>query len=357
MSKNYYIIPVFVPHKGCPHDCIFCNQKKITGQINEITAVDVKEKIETYLDTIPKENSLVEIAFYGGSFTAIPLDYQKELLEAAYHYIERGAIDSIRVSTRPDYINEAILDNLKRYGVRTVELGVQSMDEEVLELSNRGHTPLDVIGAVNLLKKYGFIVGVQMMVGLPGDTFEKSVDTAKRLIELSPDIARIYPALVITNTYMEEMYNSGNYKPLTLEEAIRISKQLLMLFEREGINVIRIGLQPTENILMGRDVVAGPFHPSMRQLVEAYIYRDMLEYMLNKLEGEKSCITIEVNPRKISELVGQKRSNIFYIRKKFFIDKLQIIQNNHVEAGTLVLNAGEKSIILSEKDYYSIALI
>lgn len=357
MSKLHYIIPIFVPHKGCPHDCIFCNQKKITGQINETAAVDVSEKIEEYLGTIPQNNSLIEAAFYGGSFTAIPIEYQSELLNAAYPYISSGRIESIRISTRPDCINAAILENLKKYGVKTVELGVQSMDEDVLEQSNRGHTSLDVIRAVDLLKKYGFMVGVQMMVGLPGDTFKKSVDTAKALIGLKPDIARIYPALVITNTHMEEMYKRGIYKPLTLEEAIYISKKLLILFEKEGINVIRIGLQPTENILMGKDVVAGPFHPSMRQLVEASLYRDMLEYMLKELAVGEASVTIEVNPKNISELVGQNRSNIFYIREKFFIDKLQITQNNYVEADTLVLNAGEKSIKVSKKDYYSIAAI
>jgi radical SAM enzyme (TIGR01210 family) len=357
MSKRYYIIPIFVPHKGCPHDCVFCNQKKITGQIEEVTAADVTEKIETYLNTISRENSMLEIAFYGGSFTAIPIDYQKELLQAAFYYVERGLIDSIRVSTRPDYINKEILENLKRYGVETVELGVQSMDEEVLELSNRGHTSLDVIRAVKLLKEYDFKVGIQMMIGLPGDTCEKSLDTAKRLIELKPDIARIYPALVIRNTFMEEMYYSGSYKPLTLQEAVILSKKLLILFEREGVNVIRIGLQPTENIFMGKDVVAGPFHPSMRQLVEALIYREMLEYMLNNIKGSKSAVTIKVNPKNISELVGQKRENISYLIKKFFIDKIKIIQENCVEEDTLVLDNDENSIILSKEYFYSIASI
>ncbi len=355
MSKKHYIIPIFVPHKGCPHDCIFCNQKKITGQLGEVTAQEVREKIEEYLRTIPEEGSHIEIAFYGGSFTAIPLDYQTELLQAAFSYVENGRITNIRVSTRPDCIDAEISENLKKYGVAIVELGVQSMDEAVLKLCNRGHTAEDVVAAVSILKKYGFTVGVQMMVGLPGDSEEKALKTAEKLISLKPDIARIYPALVIKNTYMEEMYLRGDYQPLTLEAAVLESKKLLMLFEAKGVNVIRIGLQPTENILLGKDVVAGPFHPSMRHLVESLVYRDMLTYLLGKIAEDHHNITIRVNPRNISELVGHKKGNIHFIKDNFFIDKLEVVQDINVEADTIVLTYGANSINMSEKHYYSIS--
>ncbi|HQL35333.1 MAG TPA: radical SAM protein [Bacillota bacterium] len=354
MFKKHYIIPIFVPHKGCPHDCIFCNQKKITGQIEEVTAKDVKAKIEDYLSMMHEGSSQIEVAFYGGSFTAIPLEYQEQLLDAAFMYVKAGRIAGIRVSTRPDCIDERISENLRKYGVRTVELGVQSMDEEVLKLCNRGHSPEDVINSVGILKEFGFSVGVQMMIGLPGDTEEKAVKTAEALIALRPDIARIYPALTIKSTYMEEMFLKGEYQPLTLDEAVELSKKLLILFESNGINVIRIGLQPTENINSGKDIVAGPFHPSMRHLVESLIYRDMLVYLLEK-EGEKKEITLVINPKNVSELVGLKKSNIDYIKSKFFIDKIRISQDKSVEAGTLMLNIGEKSIIMSKKDYYSIS--
>ena len=354
MNKLHYIIPIFVPHKGCPHDCIFCNQKKITGQLGEVTAQEVKEKIEEYLTTIPSQGNHIEIAFYGGSFTAIPLGYQKELLEAAYEYVKNRRIKNIRVSTRPDCIDAEICENLRSYGVSIVELGVQSMDEEVLKLCNRGHTAQNVRDAVHMLKQYGLNVGVQMMVGLPGDTEEKALKTAEELISLKPDIARIYPALVIKNTHMEEMYLRDEYQPLTLDEAVLQSKKLLVQFQKNGVNVIRIGLQPTENILLGKDVVAGPFHPSMRHLVESLVYRDMIIYLLGKTEENHQNITIKVNPRNISELVGHKKSNIDFIRANFFIDKLEIVQDNCVEADTIVLIAGGKSIFLSEKDYYSI---
>ena len=354
MSKKHYIIPIFVPHKGCPHDCIFCNQKKITGQIEEVTAKDVKAKIEDYLDTIHEGGSHIEVAFYGGSFTAIPLEYQEQLLDAAFMYVKAGKIAGIRVSTRPDCIDARISENLRKYGVRTVELGVQSMDEDVLKLCNRGHSPGDVTNAVGILKEFGFSVGVQMMIGLPGDTEEKAVKTAKALIALKPDIARIYPALTIKNTYMEEMFIRGEYQPLTLDEAVELSKKLLILFESNGINVIRIGLQPTENINSGKDVVAGPFHPSMRHLVESLIYRDMLAYLLEK-EGEKKEITLGINPKNVSELVGHKKNNIDYIKSKFFIDKIEIFQDKSVEDGTIMLNNGKISVIMSKKDYYSIS--
>lgn len=234
MNNKHYIIPIFVPHKGCPHDCIFCNQKKITGQIEEVKAKDVKTKIENYLNTIPKDSSYIEVAFYGGSFTAIPFEYQEQLLKAAFLYVEAGSVASIRVSTRPDCIDVRISENLKRYGVKVVELGVQSMDETVLKLCNRGHSPEDVVNAVGILKEFGFTVGVQMMIGLPGDTEKKAVKTAKDLIALKPDIARIYPALTIKNTYMEEMYLRGEYQPLTLDAAVELSKKLLILLRVMG---------------------------------------------------------------------------------------------------------------------------
>lgn len=354
MNKKRYIIPIFVPHRGCPHDCIFCNQKKITGQLEEVTTGDVNTKIKDYLNTIPDSGSQIEVAFYGGSFTAIPLEYQEKLLKAAFMFIKAGRIDGIRVSTRPDCIDERIMANLKKYGVKTVELGVQSMDAEVLKLCNRGHSPEDVVNAVWILKEFGFSVGVQMMIGLPGDNEEKAVKTAKELIRLKPDIARIYPALIIKNTYMEKMYIRGEYKPMTIDAAVELSKKLLILFESNGINVIRIGLQPTENINLGKDVVAGPFHPSMRHLVESLIYRDMMVHLL-KMAGGRKEITLRVNPRNISELVGHKKSNIDFVKSNFFIDKFEIFQDKSVEPDTLVLFLGEKYIIMSKKDYYSIS--
>lgn len=348
MNKRHYIIPIFVSHRGCPHDCVFCNQKKITGHGGDATGLDVVNKIEEYLHTIPKENSIIELAFYGGSFTAIPIDQQQELLEAVQPYIEQGVIRNIRVSTRPDCIDMQIIDLLKACKVKIIELGVQSMDAEVLHLSNRGHSAQDVIEAVALLKQHGFIVGVQVMVGLPGDTMQKSIDTVKQLIELKPDIARIYPALVITNTYMERMYLAGQYKPLSLEEAVEVCKNLLLLFETNGVEVIRIGLQPTENILEGKEVVAGPFHPSMRQLVVSSIYKDMLLYILKDVKALKQ-LEILVHPQDISDILGQKRSNIEYIKTHKCIEKVIVTQVETIERQSVMLKYGEYTHNMSTK--------
>ena len=352
MNKKHYIIPIFVSHRGCPHDCIFCNQKKITGQGGDADRNDVKNKIEGYLKTIPKENSVVELAFFGGSFTAIPINQQQELLEAVQPYIAQGLINNIRISTRPDCIDMQIIELLKAYKVQIVELGVQSMDEEVLRISNRGHSAQDVLDSVALLKQHGFTVGVQVMVGLPGDSEQKSIDTVKKLIKLKPDIARIYPALVITNTYMEQMYHLGEYKPLSLEAAVEICKKLLILFEKNNIDVIRIGLQPTENILVGKEVVAGPFHPSMRQLVVSSIYRDMLEYMLKDI-GNIKLLEIFVNPRDISDLLGQKRINVEYIKTHKKIEKLIVIQTSDIEMRNIMVKYGENTRNMSIKDYHN----
>lgn len=353
MNKLHYIIPIFVSHRGCPHDCVFCNQKKITGQGGDASKEDVKSKIEEYLETIPRENVIIEVAFYGGSFTAIPMNQQQELLEAVQPYIEKGLIKNIRISTRPDCIDMQVVELLKLYNVQIVELGVQSMDEEVLKLSNRGHSPQDVVNSVALLKQHGFTVGVQVMVGLPGDTMQKNIDTVKQLIELKPDIARIYPALVITNTYMEQMYHNGVYRPLTLEEAVERSKRLLILFERNGVEVIRIGLQPTENILEGKEVVAGPFHPSMRQLVVSSVYKDMLMFMV-KDAGKIKRLEIYVHPKDISDLLGQKRSNIDYLKNHLKPEKIEVFQDVSIPGRSLMVKYDENKKNMSTKDFHKI---
>lgn len=271
MTKHY-IIPIFVPHFGCPHDCIFCNQKKITGLTTNVKPKDVENIIDEYLGYFRKD-SYIEVAFYGGSFTAIDMDIQSALLEIPYKYKTNGIIDAIRMSTRPDAIDNIILDNLKKYSVDTIELGVQSLDEVVLNASERGHTAQEVYKASELIKSYGFNLGLQMMIGLPEDSFEKSLYTCREFIKLNPYNVRIYPTLVIKGTFLEKQYLKGDYQPLTIDEAVAQSSILLMLFYLNAINVIRVGLQPTENIQMGKDVVAGPFHPSFRQLVESNIYR------------------------------------------------------------------------------------
>ena len=220
MSKNYYIIPIFVPHAGCPHNCVFCNQDRITGAEDDVTAQTVRDTINDYLETIKNKSATIEVSFFGGTFTGIREEKQRELLKIAKEFKDKKLIDKIRLSTRPDYINEYILNYLKDYGVDIIELGVQSLDEDVLKKAGRGHSAQDVVNASKLIKEHEFVLGHQIMPGLPGDTFEKDMDTTKASLEMKPDICRIYPALVIKDTPMEKMYKCNEYVPYSLEQAV-----------------------------------------------------------------------------------------------------------------------------------------
>jgi radical SAM enzyme (TIGR01210 family) len=331
MSKNYYIIPIFVPHEGCPHECVFCNQDRITGVKDKVTADTVYNIVDEYLGTISRKNSTVEISFFGGTFTGIKEEKQRELLKVAKEYKDKGLIDKIRMSTRPDYINDYILSYLKEYEVDIIELGVQSLDDSVLIAAGRGHNALDVVEASKLIKKYGIVLGHQIMPGLPTDSFEKDIMTVKKSIEMKPDICRIYPSLVIKDTPMEIMYNRGDYIPYTLEEAVEICKELYKLYGGEGVNVIRIGLQPTDDIAEGRDVVAGPFHPAFRELVEGSILADKVRHEL----GENYKGIIRINGRDLSKLYANKK---FYFKKLINEGyKLNVVVSDDVARGDIII--------------------
>lgn len=317
--KRHYIIPIFVPHEGCPHDCVFCNQGRITGEEKEII-LGPKNKLENsvnrefviktideYLETIERENSTLEVSFFGGTFTAININKQKELLQVAKEYKEKGLIEHIRLSTRPDYIDTFILDHLKEYKVDIIELGVQSLDDEVLRKSGRGHSAEQVEIASKLIKDYGFVLGHQIMIGLPCDTFEKDVFTVEKSLQMKPDLCRIYPALIIKDTPMEDMYLDKTYEPYSLEKAIDVCEKIYRMYRNEGVNIIRVGLQPTDNIAEGKDVIAGPFHPAFRELVESKILNDDIYALIGDHKGE---VVIEIHPNRISKLYAGK--------KKFF---------------------------------------
>ncbi len=334
MSNNFYIIPIFVPHLGCPHNCVFCNQKRITGLSTNVTKEKVEEIIEECLKTIPHNRKKLEVAFYGGSFTGIEKNLQESLLSVTYYYKNKGLIDEIRLSTRPDYIDSERLNLLKKYGVDTIELGVQSLDDGVLNASGRGHTSEDVYRAVRLIKDYNFKLGLQMMIGLPKDTREKAIYTAQKIIKEGPNCVRIYPTLVIKDTYLERLYLDDKYTPLSLDEAVNISTDLLMLFEYNDINVIRVGLQPTKKITLGEDVIAGPFHPSFRQLVESNIYRIVLKNYIDSIEKKQvfgETLIIEGDKKEISSISGQKSANINYLKEKYKFKKIKIYGKNMPE--------------------------
>ena len=321
--KKQYIIPIFVPHLGCPNDCVFCNQKSISGQTKQVTKEDVKKIIEDHLKYV-KENSIVEVAFFGGSFTAIEEEKQVELLNTAYEYVKEKKVQSIRISTRPDYINKEILKRLKKYKVKTIELGVQSANDYILKKAGRGHTFEDVKKASKLIRFYGFKLGHQMMVGLPESTTLDEINTAKQLIKLKPKMIRIYPVLVIKGTKLEKDYNEGNYKALTVTQAVEICKELVKMFTKKKIDVIRIGLQPTDTISdptnENSEVVAGPFHPAFRQLVESGMWYDVIVDKIKKLNAKVKEVEVIVNPQDVNNVVGQRRENISNLKNVYDVD-------------------------------------
>ena len=321
--KKQYIIPIFVPHLGCPNDCVFCNQKSISGQTKQVTKEDVKEIIEEHLKYI-KKDSKVEVAFFGGSFTGIEEEKQEELLSAAYEYIKQKKLESIRISTRPDYIDKKILKRLKKYKVKTIELGVQSANDYILKKAGRGHTFSDVEKASKLIRWYGFNLGHQMMVGLPESTTVDEINTAKQLIKLKPKMVRIYPVLVIKNTKLEKDYNNGKYKPLTVTQAVEVCKELVKLFTKKNIEVIRIGLQPTDTITDPEneksEVVAGPFHPAFRQLVESGMWYDVIVEKIKQLNTKVKEVVVTVNPIDVNNVIGQRKDNIKNLREIYDVD-------------------------------------
>ena len=318
-----YIIPIFVPHLGCPNDCIFCNQKSISGQTKQVTAEDVKKIIEEHLKSI-KETANIEVAFFGGSFTGIEIEKQKELLNAAFEYVKNKKIHSIRISTRPDYINKDILKMLKKYKVKTIELGVQSTNDYILKKAGRGHTFKDVKKASKLIRLYGFTLGHQMMVGLPESTNLDDINTAKTLIKLKPKMVRIYPVLIIKGTKLEEEFKNGEYKPLTVVQAVEICKELVRLFSAKNIEIIRIGLQPTDTITdpkkIGSEVVEGPFHPAFRQLVESGLWYDVIVSKIKKLNVKVMQVEVTVNPDDVNNVIGHKKENINKLKEIYDVD-------------------------------------
>ena len=334
--KKEYIIPIFVPNLGCPNDCTFCNQKKISGETTNVDANDVRETIEYYLENFRDDSKYVQVAFFGGSFTGIDIQKQKELLEAANEYIKKGKVGSIRISTRPDYINKDILKMLKKYNVTTIELGVQSSNDYILNKTKRNHTFEDVKVASKLIRRYHFTLGHQMMVGLPESTEIDEINTAKDLIKLKPKMVRIYPVLVIKGTQLEEEYKNGEYKPLTVEQAVERAKTITYMFRKKHINVIRIGLQNTEEITDPKDdkseVVAGPYHQAFRQLVEAGMWYDSIAEKIKNINTKVKTIEIRVNSEDINNVVGHKKENIIKLKEIYDLDVI-VKQDENLKPG------------------------
>ncbi len=309
--KRHANLSIFVPHKGCPNKCLFCNQRRISGAVSEPAPAEVAALCEAYL---PQNGERTEIAFFGGSFTAIDREYMTALLAAAYEFVKVGRAGGIRISTRPDAIDSEILEILSSYGVTAIELGAQSMDDEILRLNKRGHTASDIREASGLVNSFGgFSLGLQMMVGMFADKSpeDTALMTAKEFIKLSPKTVRIYPTIVVEDTELYDLYRAGEYSPLTLEDAAEITAKLLILFETSGINVIRVGLHSDES--MTESAAAGPFHPAFGEICYSLVMRKRLE---DALCGRTGATAVRVNPRDLSKLLGQKKSNIEYFRSK-----------------------------------------
>lgn len=326
-----YHIPIFVPHKGCPHDCVFCNQKKITGQTTDVTVASVQDTIESYLQSISAskdEQTYIEVAFFGGSFTGIEIERQIELMQVAHSYLLSGKINAIRCSTRPDYINDEILSMLKNYGMSVIELGVQSTDSEVLCLANRGHSFADVQKASRLIHSHGISLGLQMMTGLPGDTAQKSIKTAQDIISLKPDCVRIYPTLVMDDTHLMQMYKMGEYKPFSLEDTVELCSKLLTMFHHADIPVIRLGLQTTDNI--NEKTVIGPYHPAIGELCQGRLVRNAIEQNMSKTD----ILDVYVHPSMVSATVGHKSAN-----KQYFLHRcntvLKVVADDSLDRNTI----------------------
>ena len=309
--KKHAIIPIFIPHRGCPNDCVFCNQRKITAHQTPVLPEDVHGTVETWLSTLePRHMETIELAFFGGSFTGIPMEEQTAFLQVAKSYKDAGRIHRIHLSTRPDYISREILDNLKRWGVDVIELGVQSFDEDVLRASGRGHDAACVYESSRLIQEYGFTLGIQLMIGLPGDTMEKDMYSALETVKIGPSIARLYPTVVIRDTALYDMYLAGIYAPMAEDDAVERTKAMYQILDAAGINIIRVGLKSSDIITdTGRQgstnfdtrpdfdgssctvaapssIAPGTFHPAFRQLVEGAIARESLEAQLLTLYPE-----------------------------------------------------------------------
>lgn len=341
MSARESIIPVFVPHLGCPNECVFCNQRRISGSQTPATPDTVRQAVLNAGD-LP-ESGRRQLAFYGGSFTAIPVSEQTALLAEAKKYLDAGLITSLRLSTRPDAIDGAVLARLRNYGVEIIELGAQSMCDEVLNLSGRGHTAKDVADASKMIKDAGFKLILQMMTGLPGDTYERSISTAEQIINLQPDGVRIYPTVIVRDTVLYDLWQNGSYKEHSVEDAVELCARILPMFEKANIPVIRLGLNPTEELSSGA-AAGGAYHPALGEMVKSRIMRNEADRLLPEQICSGRAVRLKVNPRSLSQMNGQHRCNIEWLAEKHALSSLKAVPAD--------LPEGKIEAVVVEKAWY-----
>ncbi len=344
--KQHYNIPVFIPHLGCPFQCIFCNQNKIASNRGIPTRADLITTINEHLDTIRTSGENVELAFFGGSFTAIDRKIQEEYLSIVQPYLKSGQISCIRISTRPDYIDDDILQFLLSYGVKTIELGVQSFSDEVLKASGRGYSCGDVFKASHLIKSCGFKLGIQLMVGLPGDSHLRDMESTRQAITLAPDMVRIYPTLVIAGTALHKLFQEGNYKPRDLSEAVTTCKEMFLQFQQHDIPVIRMGLHPGEELLSPGTIIAGPFHPAFGEMVEQEVFKEQAYMAIQENDAKTepdSDLTILVHEKDISKMTGYQKNNLVYLKSHFQLRDIKVKTCPAYDRDTIGLAGGSES--------------
>ncbi len=334
--KHKYVIPVFVSNSEYSNDSIFYNSKTTNKQENNITKKEAEKIIEEYLKSIKDDDAEIEIAFFGGSFTAIEEEKQNELLELAYQYIKENKVKSIRISTRPDYINKKILKRLKKYKVKTIELAVQTANDFILKKVGKEYTLEDIRKASKLIRKYRFTLGHQMMVGLPESTRKDEINTAKELIKLKPKMVRIYPVLIKKGTELEKEYEQERYKPLSIVQAVETCKELVRMFSDKKIDIIRVGFQDTDKIEYiknkNNEIIAGPYHPAFRQLVESSLWYDSIVEKIKKLNVKVKEVEVTINPIDTNNVIGYKKENIKKLKQTYDVD-LRINPDKKVKQG------------------------
>lgn len=335
-GSSPFIVPIFLPHAGCPHRCVFCDQSSITGMPSEPAHQhDIRARIESFLKFKTARHKKIQIAFYGGNFLGMPPAEIERLLALAAEYVETGRVNGIRFSTRPDTIDRKRLDLIKKFPVTTVELGVQSMDDRVLKRTNRGHSVSDTQKAIQNLNRFEYEIGVQLMVGLPGDTPARLVASAQRLARLKPDFVRIYPTLVLAGSPLASWYKKGDYFPLRLEAAVSQTKALYLLFRSENIPVIRMGLQATEDFAGDLTILAGPYHPAFGHLVYSEIFLDMATAAIKSANSNGNRVCLHVHPRSVSKMRGLKNQNIKRLRRNLQLESIEIVADDSLKEDRL----------------------
>ncbi len=333
-SESLFVIPVFIPHEGCPHCCVFCNQRRISGFVEkqQVSGGDVQETVQIWLARKGGVQRRVQVAFYGGSFTGLPQVRQEELLGAVMSFVEQGRVQSLRLSTRPDYIDWQGVALLQRYQVSTVELGVQSMNDKVLSLAKRGHSSLDVEQAVFLLREAGMEIGIQLLLGLPGDSQTTLRQTVEQVIALQPDFIRIYPLLVVENSELADQYKQGKYTPLSLDKAVVLAAWMKARFNRAGIRVVRMGLQAGPEL--EDSLLAGPWHPAFGELVASRLMLRQTRKLLSQASSE-GVLQVCINQRDQSVFRGMKSANVKRLQELGLWQRIQLTTDSSLERGTV----------------------